>query len=64
MKDEYDFLKDIRGLFHMDRQRRQALLDSLKRDVEKGRSSGKPKPAAEVLNRLQSKYAGMAKGVG
>jgi predicted ATPase len=33
----------------------------LRGEIEKGRRSGKPKPAAEVLYRLERKYTKMAK---
>ena len=33
----------------------------LRGEIEKGRRSGKPKPAAEVLDRLERKYTKMAK---
>jgi hypothetical protein len=44
-----------------DQQRRQAVIDGLRGEIERGRRSGKPKPAAEVLDRLERKYTKMAK---
>jgi hypothetical protein len=40
---------------------RQAVIDGLRGEIERGRRSGKPKPAAEVLERLERKYTKMAK---
>jgi antitoxin ParD1/3/4 len=44
-----------------EQQRRQAVIDGLRGEIERGRRSGKPKPAAEVLDRLERKYTKMAK---
>lgn len=40
------------------------VLDGLRGEIEKGRRSGRPKPAAEVLDRLERKYAKMTKDSG
>lgn len=48
-------------LLEQDQQRRQAVIDGLRGEIKKGRRSGKPKPAAEVLDRLERKYVKMAK---
>jgi antitoxin ParD1/3/4 len=42
-------------------KRRQAVIDGLRGEIEKGRRSGKPKPAAEVLDRLERKYTKLTK---
>ena len=41
-----------------------SLLDGLRGEIERGRRSGRPKPAAEVLDRLERKYAKMTKDSG
>jgi hypothetical protein len=43
-----------------EQQRRQAVIEGLRGEIEKGRRSGKPKPASEVLDRLERKYTKMA----
>jgi hypothetical protein len=48
-------------LLEEEQQRRQAVIDGLRGEIEKGRRSGKPKPAAEVLDRLERKYSKMVK---
>jgi len=45
--------------FWKDQKRRQAVIDGLSGEIEKDRRSGKPKPAAEVLDRLERKYTKM-----
>jgi len=47
-----EVLRDALRLLEQEQQRRQASLDALRGEIEKGRKSGKPKPAAEVLDRL------------
>lgn len=43
-------------------QRHQAELQALRADIAAGKSSGTPKPAAEVFARLEAKYSGQADG--
>jgi antitoxin ParD1/3/4 len=59
-----EVLRDGLRLLEEEQQRRQAVLDGLRAEIEKGRRSGRPKPAAEVLDRLERKYSKMAKGSG
>ena len=59
-----EVIRDGLRLLEEEQQRRQAVLDGLRGEIEKGRRSGKPKSAAEVLDRLERKYARMAKGSG
>jgi antitoxin ParD1/3/4 len=59
-----EVIRDGLRLLEEEQQRRQAVLDGLRGEIEKGRRSGKPKPAAEVLDRLERKYAKMAKDSG
>lgn len=59
-----EVIRDGLRLLEEEQQKRQAVLDGLRREIEKGRRSGKPKPAAEVLGRLERKYAKMAKDAG
>src|SRR5713101_7153758 len=56
-----EVIRDGLRLLEEDQQRRQAVIDGLRGEVEKGRRSGKAKPAAEVLDRLERKYTKMAK---
>jgi antitoxin ParD1/3/4 len=53
-----EVIRDGLRLLEEDKQRRRAELDGLR---EKGRRSGKPKPAAEVLDRLEQKYTKITK---
>jgi len=57
-----EVIRDGLRLLEEEQQRRQAAIDGLRGEIEKGRRSGKPKPAAEVLDRLEAKYSKMAKG--
>jgi antitoxin ParD1/3/4 len=59
-----EVIRDGLRLLEEEQQRRQAVIDGLRGEIEKGRRSGKPKPAAEVLDRLERKYAKMAKDSG
>lgn len=59
-----EVIRDGLRLLEEEQQKRQAVLDGLRGEIEKGRRSGKPKPAAEVLARLERKYAKMAKASG
>jgi antitoxin ParD1/3/4 len=56
-----EVIRDGLRLLEEDKQRRRAELDGLRAEIEKGRRSGKPKPAAEVLDRLERKYTKIAK---
>lgn len=59
-----EVIRDGLRLLEEEQQKRQAVLDGLRGEIEKGRRSGKPKPAAEVLDRLERKYAKLSKGSG
>lgn len=59
-----EVIRDGLRLLEEEQQKRQAVLDGLRGEIEKGRRSGKPRPAAEVLDRLERKYTKMAKGPG
>jgi antitoxin ParD1/3/4 len=59
-----EVIRDGLRLLEEEQQRRQAVLEGLRGEIEKGRRSGKPKSATEVLDRLERKYARMAKGAG
>ncbi len=48
-------------LLEEEQQKREAELHRLRGEIEKGRRSGRPRPAAEVLDRLERKYAKLAK---
>ena len=56
-----EVIRDGLRLLEEDQQRRQAVIDGLRGEIQKGRRSGKPKPAPEVLDRLERKYTKMAK---
>ena len=51
-----EVIRDGLRLLEDDQQRRQAVIDGLRGEIEKARRSGKPKRAAEVLDRLERKY--------
>ena len=55
-----EVIRDGLRLLEQDQQRRQAVIDGLRGEIEKGRRSGKPKPANVVLDRLERKYTRMA----
>ena len=59
-----EVIRDGLRLLEEEQLKRQAVLDGLRGEIEKGRRSGKPKPATEVLARLERKYAKMAKSSG
>ncbi|MBS0356205.1 MAG: type II toxin-antitoxin system ParD family antitoxin [Proteobacteria bacterium] len=42
-------------------QRRQLELEALRTEIAAGKASGEPKPADEVFNRLEAKYAAKAR---
>jgi antitoxin ParD1/3/4 len=56
-----EVIRDGLRLLEEDQQRRQAVIDGLRGEIERGRRSGKPKPAADVLDRLERKYTKMVK---
>ena len=59
-----EVIRDGLRLLEEEQLKRQAVLDGLRGEIEKGRRSGRPKPATEVLDRLERKYAKMAKSSG
>ncbi len=54
-----EVLRDALRMLEENEQRRQAALDALRGEIGKGRKSGKPRPATEVLDRLERKYTRM-----
>ena len=56
-----EVIRDGLRLLEEEQQRRKAVIDGLRGEIERGRRSGKPKPAAEVLDRLERKYTKMVK---
>ncbi len=56
-----EVIRDGLRLLEEDQKRRQAMIDGLRGEIDKGRRSGRPKPAAKVLDRLERKYTQMAK---
>jgi antitoxin ParD1/3/4 len=56
-----EVIRDGLRLLEEDQKRRQAVIDGLRGEIEKGRRSGKPKPGAEVLDRLERKYTKLTK---
>jgi antitoxin ParD1/3/4 len=56
-----EVIRDGLRLLEEDQQRRQAVLDGLRGEIARGHRSGQPKPAAEVLDRLERKYTKMTK---
>ncbi len=56
-----EVIRDGLRLLEEDQKRRQAIIDGLRGEIDKGRRSGRPKPAAEVLDRLERKYTQMTK---
>jgi antitoxin ParD1/3/4 len=52
-----EVLRDALRLLEQEQQQREASLTALRGEIDKGRKSGKPKPAGEVLDRLERKYA-------
>ncbi len=55
-----EVVRDGLRLLEEEQQRRQAVIEGLRGEIEKGRRSGKSKPASEVLDRLERKYTKMA----
>jgi antitoxin ParD1/3/4 len=56
-----EVIRDGLRLLEESQERRRVAIDALRREIEKGRQSGKPKQAAEVLGRLERKYLKMSK---
>ena len=56
-----EVIRDGLRLLEDEQRRRKAVIDGLRGEIERGRRSGKPKPAAEVLDRLERKYTKMVK---
>ena len=59
-----EVVRDGLRLLEEEQQRRQAVLEALRGEVVKGRRGGKPKPAADVLDRLERKYTKMTRDSG
>ena len=57
-----EVVRDGLRLLEEEQQRREAVLNRLRGEVEKGRRSGRPRLATEVLDRLERKYVKMGKG--
>ncbi len=56
-----EVIRDGLRLLEEEQQRRKAEIHGLRGEIERGRRSGKPKPTAEVLDRLERKYTRMVK---
>jgi antitoxin ParD1/3/4 len=56
-----EVIRDGLRLLEGEQQKREAGLQRLRGEIEMGRRSGRPRAAAEVLDRLERKYAKMAK---
>lgn len=56
-----EVIRDGLRLLEEEQQRRKAVIDGLRGEIERGRGSGKPKTATEVLDRLERKYTKMVK---
>jgi antitoxin ParD1/3/4 len=56
-----EVIRDGLRLLEEEQQRRKAEIDGLRGEIERGRRSGKQKPAGVVLDRLERKYTKMAK---
>jgi len=55
-----EVVRDALRLLEQEEQRRATALRALRDEVRKGVASGRGKPAAEVLDRLEKKYATQA----
>ena len=55
-----EVVRDALRLLEEAEQRRAATLEALRAEVRKGLASGRGRPAAEVFDRLERKYAGLA----
>lgn len=56
-----EVIRDGLRLLEGEQQKRAAELHRLRGEIEKGRRSGRSRPAAEVLDRLERKYARTAR---
>jgi antitoxin ParD1/3/4 len=56
-----EVIRDGLRLLEEEQRRRQAAIDGLRGEIAKGRRSGKRRPAAEILDRLERKYTKMVK---
>ena len=56
-----EVLRDALRLLEQEQQRRQASLDALRSEIDKGRESGRPRLATDVLDRFERKYAKVAR---
>lgn len=56
-----EVLRSALRLLEEQEERRRASLHALGGELDKGRKSGRAKPAGEVLDRLEGKYTRMAK---
>ena len=54
-----EVLRDALRLLEEEERAREAALESLRKEVRKGRPTGKGKPGEQVLSRLQAKYRKM-----
>lgn len=55
-----EVVRDALRLLEEEEQRRAATLEALRAEVKKGLVSGKGRPAEEVFDRLERKYASLA----
>jgi antitoxin ParD1/3/4 len=55
-----EVVRDALRPLEEEEQRRAATLEALRAEVRKGLASGRGRPAAEVFDRLERKYAGLA----
>ncbi len=55
-----EVVRDALRLLEQEEQRRVTALETLRTEVKRGLASGRGKPAAEVLDRFERKYAGLA----
>jgi antitoxin ParD1/3/4 len=55
-----EVVRDALRLLEEEEQRRAATLEALRAEVRKGLTSGRGRPAADVFDRLERKYAGLA----
>ncbi|MFN0304647.1 MAG: type II toxin-antitoxin system ParD family antitoxin [Burkholderiales bacterium] len=55
-----EVVRDALRLLEQEEQQRIVALEALRADVRKGISSGRGKPATDVLDRLEKKYATLA----
>ncbi len=55
-----EVIRDGLRLLEGEQERREAALQALRGEIEKGRGGGSPKRAAEVFERLERKYTKLA----